>query len=68
MARYTATVRTCDPHALEALQPGQWIDYATGDEPPARGRFYGRRGGVVWIAWGSTARRRFARFAQVARA
>lgn len=64
MARYLPTVATRDPHNLpDTLQPGQWIDYAG-----ARGRWHGRARGVVWIAWGATARRRFATFARVARA
>lgn len=67
MGRYVPAVRTADPHALEGLQPGQWIEYATGEEPGALGRYYGRRNGVVWIAWGAAARRRFATFARAAR-
>ncbi len=70
MARYLPTVRTSHPEALEALglQPGQWIDYAAGFAEPTRGRYYGKARGVVWIAWGVAARKRFPTFARVARA
>lgn len=59
--RYVPMIHTNAPESLDC-QPGQWIDYEG-----ARGRFYGRAGGVTWIAWGATARRRFPRFAAVAR-
>lgn len=55
--KYRPTIRTSDPETVRA-QAGQWIDYQG-----ALGRFMGRRNGVVWIAWGDTARKRFQRFA-----
>lgn len=59
MARYQAAICTSSPEAL-ACQPGQWINYQG-----AIGRYMGRRKGVVWIAWGATARKRFPTFAAV---
>jgi hypothetical protein len=59
MSQYTAAIRTNAPETISA-QPGQWIDYNG-----ARGRYMGRRNGCVWIAWGSTATERFARFAAI---
>lgn len=63
MSRYLPTVRTSDPAALTDLQPGQWIDYNG-----SRGRYYGRRNGVMFIAWTRAARgRKWPVFANVAR-
>jgi hypothetical protein len=45
--------------ATIGLQAGQWIKYNG-----AKGRFMGFRNGTVWIAWGSTATKRFATFAK----
>jgi hypothetical protein len=56
--RYVRAIVTSEPDKLAQLQPGQWIDYAG-----ARGRYMGERNGCKWIAWGSTATRRFSRFA-----
>lgn len=67
MARYLPAVVTRDPATLEGLQPGQWIAYDAGFATPSRGRFYGRRNGLVFIAWGRAATHRFPTFAQVAR-
>lgn len=61
MAQYLPTIRTDKPETISA-QAGQWIDYQG-----ARGRYMGRRNGCVWIAWGATATRRFARFAAIYR-
>lgn len=58
MGRYLPAVATSAPETLADLQPGQWINYNG-----AQGRFMGRTRGTVWIAWGATARKRFARFA-----
>ena len=55
--KYRPTIRTDKPETISA-QAGQWIDYNG-----ALGRFMGRRRGVVWIAWGATARHRFPAFA-----
>lgn len=46
------------PQQLRGLQPGQWIEYEG-----STGRFMGRGNATVWIAWGGTARKRFAQFA-----
>lgn len=59
--KYTAAVKTDAPETL-SVQPGQWIDYQG-----ARGRFYGRSRGTVWIAWGKAATHRFSTFANVAK-
>lgn len=56
--RYQLTIITDAPETLDGLQPGQWIAYGG-----ARGRFMGHRNGCAWIAWGSTATKRFHRFA-----
>lgn len=61
MARYLPMIETDAPETLSA-QPGQWINYQG-----ARGRFYGRSRGTVWIAWGKAATHRFPTFARVAR-
>jgi hypothetical protein len=63
MARYTAALRLDDPReAILVAQPGQWINYNG-----ARGRYMGYRRGIYWIAWGTTATRRFQRFAAIYR-
>jgi hypothetical protein len=59
MSRYLSTIATNRPEIISA-QSGQWINYQG-----ARGRYMGRRNGVVWIAWGKTASHRFARFASL---
>jgi hypothetical protein len=51
------------PQMLRGLRPGQWIEYEG-----ATGRYMGRVGCTVWIAWGSTATKRFAQFAAAFRA
>jgi hypothetical protein len=56
--RFQKIIHTDAPETLSGLQPGQWIDYAG-----TIGRFMGMRNGVHWIAWGATARKRFATFA-----
>lgn len=58
--RYQPAIATNAPETLRGLQPGQWINYNG-----AAGRYMGQRHGVQWIAWGATARKRFARFAAV---
>jgi hypothetical protein len=60
---YFPTIQVKRPQMLRGLQPGQWIDYEG-----RRGRYMGRTGVVVWIAWGSTATKRFAQFAAAFRA
>lgn len=60
---YRKTVRVNKAEDIRDLQPGQWIDY-----DGARGRFMGIRNGVHWVAWGSTATKRFATFARAYRA
>lgn len=56
---YLPTVKVTHPQRLIGLRPGQWIDYNG-----AKGRFMGRTGSTVWIAWGGTARKRFHIFAK----
>lgn len=57
--RYTATVKISRASELKGLHAGQWISM-----DGARGRFMGiGDGGSVWVAWGSTATKRFAKFA-----
>lgn len=46
------------PQQIRGLRPGQWIEYEG-----ATGRYMGRIGCVVWIAWGGAATKRFAKFA-----
>jgi hypothetical protein len=58
MPRYLPTIATNAPEALAGLRPGQWISY-----DGTRGRFMGVKNGCAWIAWGSTASRRFSTFA-----
>jgi hypothetical protein len=60
---YFPTIDIKRPQMLRGLQPGQWIRYEG-----ARGRYMGRLGGVVWIAWGSSATKRFHIFAAAFRA
>lgn len=55
---YLPTVKVTHPQLLTGLRPGQWIDY-----DGAKGRYMGRTGSTVWIAWGGTARKRFHIFA-----
>lgn len=56
--RYTTAVITDRPESLDGLHPGQWIRYGS-----TRGRYMGRSGQCVWIAWGKTATHRFPTFA-----
>jgi len=57
--RYAPAIATRSPQDVIA-QPGQWIDYEG-----SRGRYMGRRNGCVWIAWGTTATKRFQKFAEI---
>lgn len=60
--QYRRAIKTSAPETLGGrIQPGQWIDYEG-----AKGRFMGWRRGVIWIAWGATARNpwRFRSFSQ----
>lgn len=57
--RYQPAIKTSAPETVVA-QPGNWIDYEG-----AIGRYMGRRNGCVWIAWGSTATKRFQQFAAI---
>lgn len=55
--RFATRIETDRPETLQSLQTGQWIDYQG-----ARGRWIGRSGATIWIAWGgSTAGSRWAR-------
>ncbi|QWY83632.1 hypothetical protein [Rhizobium phage RHph_X2_26] len=60
---YQKTVDIRRAEDIKGLQPGQWINY-----DGARGRFMGIKNGCHWVAWGETAKRRFARFADAFRA
>ena len=63
--RYTPAIKTSNPETLRAmpLQRGQWINY-----DGANARFCGvSPSGVIWIAYGRTARRHFDVFARAYR-
>lgn len=57
--RYLPKVAVTHPQHLSGLRPGQWIDYQG-----STGRYMGRIGKTVWIAWGGAARKHFATFAK----
>lgn len=56
---YLPKIKVTRPQQLRGLHPGQWIEYEG-----VTGRFMGRLGMTVWIAWGGAARKRFATFAK----
>jgi hypothetical protein len=60
---YFPTIHIKKPQMLRGLRPGQWINYEG-----SQGRYMGRIGMTVWIAWGSTATHRFKQFAAAFRA
>ncbi len=57
--RYLPKVKVTHAQYLSGLRPGQWIDFEG-----STGRFMGRIGKTVWIAWGGAATKRFATFAK----
>jgi hypothetical protein len=47
--KYATRTITDQPETLQGLQTGQWIDYQG-----SRGRWIGRSGATIWIAWGGS--------------
>ncbi len=64
MRPYTKAVSFSAARELQGLQPGQWVLL----DGTQRGRFMGFKNGTVWVAWSTTATKRFSKFAEAYKA